>query len=302
MYAAYDTVEQWVTEGEDLWLLDPVDEDRYVCCACGVKVWPKSYRIDNKHRPYFWIPASKRPQHLRGCLRADVAGRQVGRGREHQDVYTGAYPNRLTLRHAANHAIIRPVERPASGGPAEPGGLMRLRGQGPVLLPRGPHEAGSIRALCRAVVHGEVGKAHPLIVPGVAGQTYGDCFSELPSQEIERQPQLKIYYAPMRWVDAPIESAGELVILLHAGEWEAGNRRQPALPYRLRINWRKWPAGRKEAVRKEIGVVQEEGRAAYRREEQSQPWTFFLAGQDQEDPSIFETDDFRCVCFLMWGD
>lgn len=68
-----------IIEAEDLWLLDVVDTNGYVCWGCGIEMYPSAWQKGSKKRPSFnKMPGKehincdadaestvKRPQHAR---------------------------------------------------------------------------------------------------------------------------------------------------------------------------------------------------------------------------------------------
>lgn len=42
-----------IIEAEDLWLLDVVDTNGYVCWGCGIEMYPSAWQKGSKKRPSF---------------------------------------------------------------------------------------------------------------------------------------------------------------------------------------------------------------------------------------------------------
>ena len=78
MDSAQDKFTGEIVEAEQLWLVDNVDKDRYICRGCGINVTPASYRPENLVRPYF---TARDGDHESKC---DVAGEKklVARGKK----------------------------------------------------------------------------------------------------------------------------------------------------------------------------------------------------------------------------
>ncbi|MBJ3552722.1 hypothetical protein JGC42_03185, partial [Salmonella enterica subsp. enterica serovar Indiana] len=57
MESARDKHTREIVEAEDLWLLDSVDTEGYVCWGCGITMHPAAWEKDKKVRAYFkkWI-------------------------------------------------------------------------------------------------------------------------------------------------------------------------------------------------------------------------------------------------------
>ena len=99
MDSAQDRITGEIVEAEELWLLDVVDKNGYVCRGCGIKVTPASYdREKNLVRPYF---SARDGDHEPEC---DVYGERifVRRGRSERlsnssGRFPAPYPTRLLL-------------------------------------------------------------------------------------------------------------------------------------------------------------------------------------------------------------
>jgi hypothetical protein len=53
MESARDKRTGEIVEAEDLWLLDSVDTEGYVCWGCGITMYPAAWEKDKKVRAYF---------------------------------------------------------------------------------------------------------------------------------------------------------------------------------------------------------------------------------------------------------
>ncbi|EPB3926499.1 hypothetical protein ACRGF0_000784 [Escherichia coli] len=53
MESARDKHTREIVEAEDLWLLDSVDTEGYMCWGCGITMHPAAWEKDKKVRAYF---------------------------------------------------------------------------------------------------------------------------------------------------------------------------------------------------------------------------------------------------------
>ncbi|WP_223825685.1 hypothetical protein [Klebsiella quasipneumoniae] len=53
MESARDKYTSEIIEAEDLWLLDVVDTNSYVCWGCGIEMYPSAWQKGSKKRPSF---------------------------------------------------------------------------------------------------------------------------------------------------------------------------------------------------------------------------------------------------------
>ncbi|EOD2837384.1 hypothetical protein [Raoultella ornithinolytica] len=53
MESARDKYTSEIIEAEDLWLLDVVDTNGYVCWGCGIEMYPSAWQKGSKKRPSF---------------------------------------------------------------------------------------------------------------------------------------------------------------------------------------------------------------------------------------------------------
>ncbi|CNI50745.1 hypothetical protein [Yersinia intermedia] len=53
MESARDKRTREIVEAEDLWLLDSVDTEGYVCWECGIEMYPSVWQKGRKKRPSF---------------------------------------------------------------------------------------------------------------------------------------------------------------------------------------------------------------------------------------------------------
>ncbi|WP_156782808.1 hypothetical protein [Acidihalobacter yilgarnensis] len=98
MDSAVDRYTGQIVDGEQLWYIDPVDKEGYICRGCGVMVNPVSFEAHHKVRPHFKELPSK--PHESWC---DVEGEEklVAKARKErvttQVGFPGSFPSKLQL-------------------------------------------------------------------------------------------------------------------------------------------------------------------------------------------------------------
>ena len=296
MESAQDRHTGRIVEAEELWLMETVDKERYMCRGCGIKVIPASYQPHNVVRPYF---AARAEEHRLDC---DVDGvaklvKKARRGRigDQLDGFPNSFPSKLVLLDE------RPVVDAGLGANAPQTATSGRRSDG-ATADEAPAKgrtrtANTIRPICRAFINFPYDRDRPLAVPGVDASMYKFAFKKLQWNALIRYPDRRIMYASMRW-NKPIKSDENLEILLDAGERDANKRISHG--YRVQLLWSDWSKAKRtyvgneiEAARTEAIKAKDEGRS------QEKAFLFFIGEQDLEDPSLFYVKDHRLLCCLV---
>lgn len=292
MDRAWDKVAETVIDAEDLWMIDPVDKDRYECVGCDIKMWPTSFLRVNKRRPHF----RQASEHQEGCDVQEEAA-LVKRARteqipDEQLTLPGYMPNRLNLRP-------KTTEEDPAGAPED------------VRLPNGRKNAGSliagggkrhstsastIRRLCRAYANFPHNRHSPLVIDGVSGRSYAEIFAPLMFDKIIHYDQPRLRFAQIAWTAKHISSEDWFEITLSVGNREAG---KVVTPYRVRANWKDWSKRARTSLEIDVEVVIEENKAARKAGGKEAGWLFFIGHQDPNDNSLFHVDDQRVICTLF---
>lgn len=112
MESARDKHTREIVEAEDLWLLDSVDTEGYVCWGCGITMHPAAWEKDKKVRAYF--KKKRHIQHHHECD-ADAESTVIRQGQKASvrnilDSAPGLMPSGLKLIEK------RPVVEPGFSG------------------------------------------------------------------------------------------------------------------------------------------------------------------------------------------
>ncbi len=290
MESARDKYSGEIVDAEQLWVIDPVDPLGYECRGCGAQATPCSHRPENKVRPYF----SAKDGHKVGC---DVEGEVelVKRARKQRistrDGFSGSFPNRLVLRNTRTEAGANEAPASVTGT-----GDRRTVADDVCDERRNRHWAAqTIRPICRTFINYPYDRDLRLTVPGISADTYLWVFQRIKSDEIVLHPDLRIFYAPISW-KKPSANNDNLEILLSAGEWQ---EKLLARPYRVKVDWQKWGAAKRNYVSREIEIARQEYIAAKGRKSNEKGWLFFIGRQDESDHALFHVEDHRLICCLV---
>lgn len=297
MESAQDKITGEIVEAEQLWLIENVDKERYVCRGCGIKVLPASYKPTNVVRPYF--TTGKEVDHKADC---DVDGEKklVTRGKKERlstqrDGFPVPYPSRLVLRDE------RPVvddgslsgAGPKAGG--KPGTEQSTSADG-TSSPTRRRAANTIRPICRTFINFPYDRDLELAIPGIEATNYLSVFKKLKWDELSLYSEAKLFYAAMRW-NKPVETDEFLEIALDAGERDETKRLQRG--HRIRVEWADWSKSKRTYVRNEIEAARKEAIEAKEKNPKIKGYLFFIGQQDLDDITLFRVVDHRLICCLV---
>jgi hypothetical protein len=294
-----------LVEAEELWTMDHVDKDGYVCYGCVTKVHPASFdKEKNKRRPYFSL---RDKSHQSGCD-VDGAEKIVARAKKERvrtpDGFPLPFPSKLSL------VDERPV---AGGGSTAKGGGVEGRepskgGAGdPSRRRHHGHTVKTIRPACRAFVNFPNDRdALPLEIPDLPGKTYAGVFKYVGSKKPEPLPMpRRLFYSAIRWKAKAEKSAEFFEITLNAGEWDQAIRDFRSL-CKVRVDWSGWSAARRSSLESEFEAARDEAMEQAKKDSKVKGWCFFVGTQDAGDPTVFHVDDRRLICCLpahiIWPD
>lgn len=297
MDSAQDRVTAEIVEAEQLWLIENVDNERYICRGCGIKVIPKSYDPDNILRPHFAKP--KGISHKPGCD-VDGEGVLVKAGRTKRlstarEGFPAPYPSRLVLideRPVVDSGTPEDDEKKGSRN-----GQARSRTEtGNSPTPR-KITANTIRPICRTFIRFPYDRDLDLSIPGITPTNYLTVFKKLKWDELCRYPEARIFYSPILWKKAT-ETEEYLEVLVDAGEREDkkltnGNR--------VRIEWADWSKAKRTYVRNELEAARKEAMYAKGKDSTTKikSHLFFIGEQDVSDLALFRIFDHRLICCLV---
>lgn len=290
MDSARDTFSQEIIEAEQLWEIEVVDKDRYVCIGCGTQVWPASYKKDiNKKRPYFTLGPNG--AHIPPC---DIDGEEeiVKRAKSQQlgtpEGFPLPYPNKLVLTDE------RPVEKIQDGsGNAILGSSRTSTANNRTNRLNHGHTVKTIRPIAKAYIrYPNDRESLPLQVPECGGNTFATVFWRLGRILNFRNPT-HLYYAPLHW-KAPLKTDTHVEWQLNAGDWDAQNRRRGTM-YRVKVDWETWSATQRTTLLHEVEVARDKaknGGGAVN------AWLFFVGIQDANDPTLLVVSRYQLICCI----
>lgn len=272
--------------GTDLWNWQASDiaATTFLCTGCDASLTACSYLPTKKNRPHF--RASNGHHHDCAIDGPDVhVAAGAAATTSHRDNIP-TYPSELTVPVIRETTPADDADQPGSR-PAH-----RRRGddpQPPKRRSRGP--AHSVRTIANAYIAYPALRADmDLTLPGGEPTKYLYAFKRLAYGRTERLPNVRIFYAQLRW-STPIRTVGDtLEITLHAGDTD--DQRRLLRPYRLVVDRTGWDAGSRRTVERDADVARCESRA-------DKPTSvFFLGIQNPEDISEFTVDHPRLLAFI----
>lgn len=291
MDSAIDHHTGQIVDGEQLWYIDPVDKEGYVCRGCGVMVNPVSFEAHHKKRPHFKELLSK--PHKPRC---DVEGevKLITKGRKERlstpDGFPASFPSKLQLVDEK----LKVATSGFSGGSTDSssGGATSGTTTG---ISYTQWTARTIRPICRAYMNFPHNRDFPLSVPSAFGNAYDEVIRKLASRDIVSYPRKHILAAPLSWSKAK-ENEGKLFVELSYGFWANSKL---ITPYRLIIDATSWSLAKKNYVLNELEVSREEAKEranAGKKSEKS--WVFFFGEQDSKNLADFLITDHRLICCI----
>ncbi|UNK27101.1 hypothetical protein MNO11_20135 [Serratia plymuthica] len=298
MESARDKRTREIVEAEDLWLLDNVDTEGYVCWGCGITMHPAAWEKDKKVRAYF--KKKRHIQHHHECD-ADAESTVIRQGQKESvrnilDSAPGLMPSGLKLIEQ------RPVVEPGIAGDESKSSSTRsassASGEGNSPERQSRRQVNAIRNICRAFIRFPYDRGMSLNVPGIKGQTYSEVFKKLQSK-IQAYPEPRIFYAELLW-NKFVEDDEKLIIPL-SGEWaeDESGKRKPSRSYHIHIKWAGWSKTKRTVVRKELEAARTEAQEAKAKRLKDKAWVFFIGEQSADSPEIFYVSDYRLICAIV---
>lgn len=298
MESARDKHTREIVEAEDLWLLDSVDTEGYVCWGCGITMHPAAWEKDKKVRAYF--KKKRHIQHHHECD-ADAESTVIRQGQKASvrnilDSAPGLMPSGLKLIEK------RPVVEPGFSGDESKSSSTRSAssqsGEGNSSERQSRRQVNAIRNICRAFIRFPHDRGMSLNVPGISGQIYMTAFKKL-RNEIQPYPEPKIFYAPLLW-NKFTENDEKLIIPL-SGEWgeDESGKPKPTRSYQTYIDWAGWSKAKRTVVRKELEAARTEAIEAKGKGLKDKAWVFFIGEQSADNPEIFYVSDYRLICAIV---
>lgn len=298
MESARDKRTRDIVEAEDLWQLDSVDIEGYVCWGCGITMHPAAWEKDKKVRAYF--KKKRHIQHHHDCD-ADAESTVIRKGQKESvrnilDSAPSLMPSGLKLIEQ------RPIVKPGIAGDESKSSSTRSAssqsGEGNSPERQSRRQVNAIRNICRAFIRFPHDRGMSLNVPGISGQIYMTAFKKL-RNEVQPYPEPKIFYAPLLW-NKFTENDENLIIPL-SGEWgeDESGKPKPTRSYQIYIDWASWSKAKRTVVRKELEAARTEAIEAKGKGLKDKAWVFFIGKQDTENPEIFYVSDYRLICAIV---
>lgn len=298
MESARDKRTGEIVEAEDLWLLDSVDTEGYVCWGCGITMQPAAWEKDKKVRAYF--KKKRGIEHLPECD-ADAETTVVKQGRRESvrhilDSAPGLSPSGLKL--IEQRPIVDPNAANGENRPNSTRSVSSTLGEGNTPTRQSRRPAQTIRPICRAFIRFPHDRGMSLNIPGIKGQTYSEVFKKLQSK-IQLYPEPKIFYAELLW-NKFVEDDDKLIISL-SGEWaeDESGKRKPSRSYQIHITWAGWSKAKRTVVRKELEAARTEAQEPKAKSLKEKSWVFFIGEQSADSPEIFYIFDYRLICAIV---
>lgn len=296
MNRARDRTTNEFVEAEALWGQADVNLNNFLCSSCDLQVFPRSFDVTNRVRPYFVKPSGQ--EHAADCLRREHGqilrqARQRSVGARNGDLPI-PYPHRF-----------RPLQgRPPGEGEALPapmgGDDARAREPNARNGPRAParrYATSALQAICRTYIEFPHDRANlRLQLDEVEGTTYNAIFKHLEKNRIVPQERPRLFFARMRYKEDPIMSDTGCYVALNCGQ---DLNTPQARHCTVHINWGEWSTRDRSRVKAEIETTWKEAADPENREPGSGAWVFFLGEQDPHDLAVFEVSHPRAICCLF---
>jgi len=286
-----------LVEAEELWSMETVDSEAYICRGCIIQVFPASYdKEHNKKRPYFTLGPSNKH------IECDVDGEEkvVKRAKKDRigtpEGFPLPFPNKLTL---TDERPTQPDGNGLRGGPWDGRASTHAVKGGTAPRKHHGHTVKTIRPACRAFINFPNDRdTLPLEIPGVAGNTYAKIFGYLGSRKPEHfKSPTRLYYAAIRWTAPPVLEENHCELTLNAGEWDEEKGGFKVMSH-VRVNWSDWSQSRRHTFMREFNTTREEAKEKAKANKQIKGWIFFVGTQDASDLNLFHVNNHRLICCL----
>lgn len=297
MESARDKRTGEIVEAEDLWLLDNVDTEGYVCWGCKIEMYPSAWQKGSKKRPSF----NKMPGKKHINCDADAENTVVKQGqkksvRQLLDSAPGLMPAGLKLIEQ------RPVVDPGATSGENKSSSTRSasstssEGNAPARQSRRPVNA--IRQICRAFIRFPYDRGMSLNIPGIDADTYMTAFKKL-KDPIQSYPDRRVFYSQLLW--QKFEQDENRIIIPLSGEWtkDESGKSKSSRSYKIQVEWGNWSKAKCTMLLNELETVQEEAKEAVNKKAKERAQVFFIGEQSADNPEIFYVTDYRLICAIM---
>lgn len=298
MESARDKRTRDIVEAEDLWLLDSVDTEGYVCWGCGIEMYPSAWQKGSKKRPSFNRMPGK--EHKIDCD-ADAERTIVKQGQKKSvgnalDSAPGLMPSGLKLIEQ------RPVVDPSATGCENNSSTIRsassTSGESNSSVRQSRRPVNAIRQICRAFIRFPYDRGMSLNMPGIDANTYMTVFRKL-KEPIQSYPDRRVFYSQLLW--QKFEQDESRIIIPLSGEWakDEFGKPKPSRSYKLHVEWANWSQAKRTALRNELDAAQEEAKDAGKKKLKDRAQVFFIGEQSADNHEIFFVTDYRLICVIL---
>ncbi|WNL47504.1 hypothetical protein RKE25_07685 [Dyella sp. BiH032] len=284
-------------DAEDLWSMEPIDPDGFVCPDCGSKVYPTSYRPENLRRAHFaakpkcppWCPSNGETDLLKQARTHSLTAEDGS--------FPGYMPSGFRLP-------ADPADAPASAGAgtAAEGGPGR---RAPAAAPepgarQRPRITTSFRDICRAYLNFPNDRHRALQFLDLYGSTYDEVVWRLRARQdrLIRYPIPHLFYGPIGW-RAPEETDEYALIETDVKVWQDG---KPGQAYRVKVRWGDWTPRQRNALLKEVRTASEEAKELKKSGSKDRSLLFFVGEQEKGDDATFVVRERKLICCLTGPD
>ena len=280
-------------DAEDLWSMEPIDPDGFVCPDCGSKVYPTSYRPENLRRAHF-AAKPKCPPWCPSNGEADLLKKARTQSLTTED---GSFPGYMP-------SGFRLPAEPAVAPPAEAVGAVQEGGPGrraPAAVPeQGARQRArvttSFRDICRAYLNFPHDRHRELHFLDLYGGTYDEVIWRLRTKadRLIRYPIPHLFYGPIGW-RAPEVTDDHALIETDVKVWQDG---KPGQAYCVKVPWGDWTQRQRNALLKELRTASEEARELKKSGSKDRSLLFFVGQQEKDDESTFVVAERKLICCL----
>ncbi|MDF1876008.1 hypothetical protein JHD48_09695 [Sulfurimonas sp. SAG-AH-194-I05] len=294
MDSAKDKHTGQIVDGEQLWYINNVDKDAYVCRGCNVPINPVSYEKGLKRRPHFrelnghphkgWCKIEGEIELIKKAKKQKITTPQG---------FPASFPNKLELigerdkidKEKSNQADDNLAKRTSSQ--SEEGSNLSTT--------TSKWTARTIRPICRTYCNFPKDRDLPLLISNLYGDTYNDVIRRLSSKEIVIYTKNHLLYAPLGWQKIHKDN-DKLIIYLGYGYW-INNK---LIPYKVQVNIGDWSKSKINYVLEELNIAIYDSKQVKDKDKKTKvkSWLFFIGEQSLDSPEIFIVNDHRLICCL----
>ncbi|MBE9038250.1 hypothetical protein [aff. Roholtiella sp. LEGE 12411] len=267
----------------------------YICLNCNVAMKPVAILPENISVPYF--RTKKNHQHDPVCS-IYTYEKYISTRRKNPvstlSEFTCGYPNQLCL--TSFKAVINQDQSQA----IERSKTIQIQ-----IKPRQENnkirswQVKTISPLVKQFINltHPIDRALPLCVPGVSVSTYGEIFQKLTYKQGYRYDPTRIYFVRLQYKSKIDFNNSKIRIPLFEGNWQQGELIDQ---YFLEIDTNGWPDSHKNVLERQINACLLE-LSEKRRENNVQPWIFFLGQQATDSSCVFNLlhNDHKLFCCIV---